>query len=385
MFPTLLALTLSLGQIGRLSFFNQEVNLYLFDLVLVLWLLKLVIKYKARPIQKSLVSFRALYIFVAWLVLTFIFSLYRFDSFANIVASLYLLRLIVYFAFFVYFLYAVAKKAISKEALSKATTLFIALTFLFSAGQYLLYPNLRNLKYLGWDPHQFRVFGTFFDTSAAAAIFGLVTFFLYLKSDVLKNKRAHYAALINYIVLSLLTYSRGLYLALLTTLGGGLLLAKRYSFVLIGLGIFLVSLFLLPRPFGEGVNLSRVASIESRIKSNQRALSLSVRNPIFGVGYNHIRYTEEVRPSQDGPMGHSGASYHSSFLIVLATSGVIGLVLFALVLIRLFKISEAMAYYVVFLSIFSLVDNILLYPVVMLTFFFLAGFEEGGSGSIFRT
>ena len=68
---------------------------------------------------------------------------------------------------------------------------------------------------------------------------------------------------------------------------------------------------------------------------------------------------------------HSGASFHSSFLIILVTSGLIGLTLFILVLIRLAGINEISRFAVLFLSLFSLSDNILLHPFVLFLFFSL--------------
>ena len=43
--------------------------------------------------------------------------------------------------------------------------------------QYLLYPNLRNLSYLGWDPHYYRLFSTFLDPNFAGLL-SFLRFFL---------------------------------------------------------------------------------------------------------------------------------------------------------------------------------------------------------------
>ena len=44
--------------------------------------------------------------------------------------------------------------------------------------QYIFYPNLRNLFYLGWDEHMYRIFSVFLDPNFAGAFF--VLFFLFL-------------------------------------------------------------------------------------------------------------------------------------------------------------------------------------------------------------
>src|SRR3989338_2063484 len=158
----------------------------------------------------------------------------------------------------------------------------------FSIAQYFLYPNLRNLQYLGWDPHQYRIFGTLFDTSAQAAIVGLLILFFLFERKIIPNM-TRYALLLSSVVTGLLTYSRGFYISFLSTLA--VFFVKTKQFFLLGgiLVIFAMGVFALPKPFGEGVNLQRTFSLESRLRDNREAVDIFNKSPLFGIGYNQIR------------------------------------------------------------------------------------------------
>ena len=387
MIAYIFAFLLSLGQIGRISFFNQEVNVYLYDFVLCGWLVVLMVKHRFEPIRLSFRSLPVLYLFMGWLGFTFALSTIRFSVFNNEVAFLYLLRLISYLLFFIYLSYHLRITESFTKLYVRSLKTFIGLTGLFFILQYSLYSNLRNLKYLGWDPHQYRVFGTFFDTSASGAIIGLILIFLYSRKKLFPNKRVYLSVFVIFILLGLLTYSRALYVSIFLTASYVLIRKKNYLGTAGIIVFFLIALILLPKPFGEGVNLLRTASIQSRIVNDEDAVTLAKKNYLFGVGYNHLRYARNPNiQNPDEPAGHSSASFHSSFLIVLTTAGIPGVALFAILLIFLGKISPTTSYYVMFLSMFSLLDNILLYPAVLLFFILLLGCESGRKGVfIFRT
>jgi hypothetical protein len=235
--------------------------------------------------------------------------------------------------------------------------------------QYFLYPNLRNLIYLGWDPHLFRIFGVFFDTSIASTIFGVIIIFL-----ILNYKKFTFSVfsrvllLISYIVLGLLTYSRGFYISILTTLFVYFIFSKKLKALIVVLLIFSFGLLVLPRPFGEGVNLLRTYSIESRIKDYDEGILEWKSSPVFGIGYNHLK---SIRSKNYIIPSHSASAYQSSFLTILVTSGLIGLIAFMLALKRLWFFNPNAKFYMIFLSVFSLMDNILLHPYILFLLLFL--------------
>ncbi|MBI2641182.1 O-antigen ligase family protein [Candidatus Roizmanbacteria bacterium] len=251
-----------------------------------------------------------------------------------------------------------------KNTLRQGLIIFILLTPVASIIQYFLYPNLRNLQYLGWDPHLYRLFGLFFDTSVAGAIYALLFLLIFLsgkklmKNDILRN-----FLLVTFMIFSVLTYSRSLYLALPVVVSLYFIAKKQYVLPAVFFISFLIFISLSPKPFGEGVNLGRTFSIESRFNDYQLAFKLWKKNPLFGIGYNRIRYVKNEL------VNHAGASLHSSFLIVLVTGGMAGLILFLFALLKIASLSEYSHYAMVLLGLLSFADNILLHPFVLLLLF----------------
>lgn len=363
----------SLGQIGRLSFFNQQVNVYLYEGVAVIALLVLFSKYRFEPIHKYFKRLNLLYIFLIYLTFSFLLGVLGFKTWENLISFLYLIRLIFYFVFFFYLTYYLRKMSLAYTYILRSIYVFILITVFLSVGQYIFYPNLRNLLYAGWDPHLFRLFGVYLDTSTAGAIFGMIFFLLLLKGkEIIKNSLIRYVFIGFFLVFVTMSFSRGLYLSsiLIIVLFG--VMRKSYKSVIPILVIFFMLILLVPKPTGEGVNLLRLFTIESRLNDYKVAEKIWRTEPVFGIGYNRIRYEklklnieEEVRLSES----HSGASFHSSFLIILVTGGVIGLLLFLGVLVQFALLNREIFYLTSFLSIFSLSDNILLQPFVL--FFYL--------------
>ena len=185
-------------------------------------------------------------------------------------------------------------------------------------------------------------------------MYGLIFFYLFFQKRNLLNS----ILLLVYFVFVLVTFSRIGYLSFLLTLG--LIYLKRdiKKFLLI-IFFALLILFLIPKPSGEGVNLARIFSIKSRMVDYQTALKVWKKSPIVGIGYNRIRYYKKDLVS------HSGASFHSSFLIVLVTTGLIGLSLFILSLKNMIEINEYSQYLVYYVAIVSLADNALLHPFIL--------------------
>ncbi|MDO8497916.1 MAG: O-antigen ligase family protein, partial [bacterium] len=143
---------------------------------------------------------------------------------------------------------------------------------------------------------------------------------------------------------------------------------KRYMVLAIIVGFCIVVFTLLPKPYGESVNLGRLFSIQSRLSDYNEGIRIWKASPLIGIGYNRIRYVKEKTP-EAFEANHAGASFHSSFLIILVTGGVIGLVLFLGMLYKIWGIDEFTKVAVVFISIISLTDNVLLHPFILYMFF----------------
>lgn len=373
------AFLFSLGQLGRVSFFGQQINMYLYEVFAGILLAVLLWKYRTKPLREAFTRFKFTVCFFGFLFLSYFFFIARFSPFQNFTAFLYLFRFAVYTGLFFYALHHVKTEKKFAKNILYAVFVVAVIGILSVFIQYFLYPNLRNLQYLGWDPHLYRVFGLFFDVSVSGAFFGLSFLFAVFKLPVLiKNKFAWYSILAVLLLIIAFTYSRTLYFAFILVMVGISFEKKQYKYPVL-IFILALAIFLLPKPAGEGVNLMRTFSIISRVEDYQKAAAIWKTQPVFGYGYNRIRYVKE-KFNLIGPKeietNHAGASFHSSFLIILVSSGMIGLFLYGMSLFEFSRISSTARWYVVFLGLLSLSDNILLHPFMLWYLFLLLVFER---------
>lgn len=349
----------------RVSFITGQINIYLYEVILFVLLGCLVFKYHLHPVFNFYQRLKGLYGYILFIFLSFFILVPRFDLFENIASFFYLLRLFLYIFFFIYFSFHFIKDSKNNQAYTHVLNALCFVIMVVSFVQYFLYPDIRNIVYLGWDPHLYRMVGLFFEPPVAGAVYGL--FFLYFLQANSLNKVVRINFLTILFIAVLLTYSRIVYLGFTVSVALWLLshVERRIAWAFIA--VFIIGVIIIPKPFGESVNLFRLFTIESRAKDYQDAIELWKKYPIVGVGYNRIRYIKPETTDFD-ISSHAAASYHSSFLIVLVTSGIIGLVLFILALKDLSELGSFPLYAVIFLSIVSLGDNILLHPFVLFLF-----------------
>jgi hypothetical protein len=370
----LLFILLSLGQIQRVSFLDQQVNIYLHEVVMTVVVIGQIGQIRRIGIWKEI-----FFLLVA-LLLSLINNFWLFKLLENLVGFLYWARLALYFVFFLVLFNWGDKGGRGNEGnkgiLRRGLDIFIILTIIFSYVQYFFYPNLRNLSYLGWDPHQYRVFGLFFDTTITGIIL-VMLFFFGLSRGWEKKEGLSILCYLGVLGLILLTYSRityfsfvvGIIFYFLITPRRSPCLAGRQAFGhLRGVGIlifvFCLLIFLLPRPFGEGVKLERIFTIEARVIDYQEGLKLWLKKPILGYGYNRLRYVRQL-----DNITHSGASFSSSFLTILVASGLIGLIGFIRLIGETFKQGNQLIRTIILvITISSLFDNVLLNNFVLLLF-----------------
>jgi len=348
----------SLGQLGRVSFFNQQVNFYLYEVLMGILLLFYFLKLEFTPLKKLFDSQQWIFWGFIYLLISFFVKFFDYSLFENIVSFLYLLRLFFYFLFFTYLYFYYQKK--EKKDLVLGFLIFSFLTIIFSFVQFFLYPNLRNLAYLGWDVHQNRVFGVFFDTSVAASIYGL--FFLFWLNY---NNTRYFWLLPPLFLLLYFTYSRFVIFSFFLTLFLFFLKKSslRYFFITLVFLIFLLIFF--PQKSGFGVNLNRFFSIESRIKENILGIEMGLKNLLFGIGYNRIRFFRQKNNllwQSDFNIYHGASSFQSTYVTLFVATGVVGLLFFGKGLIKLIDGSKEFFYLIFFIAISSLADNLLLHP-----------------------
>ncbi len=345
-----------LGQLGRLGFWNQTIVVYAYELGLGIGVVLLSMQRRYRTQLR-----RPTLVLIGVLCCSLLLSLGQYVVGQQVIATLYLVRLS---------LYLIAIDIVPRYLKDRWLTLphryshIICLALIIPAiAQYLFFPDLRSLFYQGWDPHAYRVFGQFFEPAIAAAIYGSMIILLLMAKSTPRWQRWAIGYSTILMGLSILTFSRGFYLAMFGTMIW--IAAKKRSvrrWVLSAVLLIGVLVAVSPKPFGEGVNLFRTSTITSRVLDYQEAAHVIRSNPILGIGYNHLRSIRPANPVPTRAVSHSGASFHSSFLIILATSGIIGLATFVWYLYSLASRSETVQYLVIFLSIFSLFDNVLLHP-----------------------
>ncbi|MGB6839099.1 MAG: O-antigen ligase family protein, partial [Microgenomates group bacterium] len=286
------------------------------------------------------------------------------------IGGLYLLRLFVYSSFFLLAWNINRSEKGFKEILFNSLILITFAVAVFGWLQYFLYPDVRNFVVWGWDDHLYRLFSTFLDPGFASII--LVFGFLAGLTKYLHSKsRLLLIVLVILLGAAVFTYSRAGYLALAGGLFTLAFLKKRLKQFFLVLGTILLIIILLPRPSGEGVKLERTFSIYSRLGNYSETLEIIQKSPLLGVGFNNMCLAREKYLKDADFSSHSCSGSDSSLLLVLATTGIVGFLIFSTLIykvtLNLGKNVYANAFLacLVALLIHSLFVNSLFYPWVM--------------------
>jgi O-antigen ligase len=187
------------------------------------------------------------------------------------------------------------------------------------------------------------------------------------------KKNLIYLLISAFLVVSLaFTYSRASYLALIIAAFAYFPLKRIKVYVVIAFAL-VAALILLPRPEGEGVKLERVASIGARWEGYKETIVFYRTSPLFGIGFNNMCNAREnvfgKRVSQIKSNACSGSD--SSLLLVLTTTGVVGLIIFINTIYILSKKIGETKYKKVLVSVsmalfvHSFFANSLFYPWIM--------------------
>lgn len=368
--------SLLLGQIGGIPIYAGVV-IYIHDILLGVLLVEGFVQYAvtSKFITPKLVKPILFFVFVA------LFSLLtnsgRFAIPALEVSALYLMRWVFYAALYVLVIQTYTKKELWLYGL------YITGVGLGTLGilQFSLYPNLRNLSYLGWDPHYFRLFSTFLDPNFAG-IFLVLTILLGIYLWQKKKFRVWIALgeIISMMSL-LLTYSRSSYIALIAALSVFALLKKQWIMIA-GILVFIVAVIIFPKTPGSTLDLLRTDSTLARVGSWQEGLMLIKDAPILGHGFNTLRY---VSSDKTDIISKSAAGVDSSILFVGATTGIVGILSYGYLLYSMIRGARGelgRVYKVSFvaLAVHSLFVNSAFYPWVLIWFWIVTGVSERISG-----
>lgn len=317
-------------------------NLLLDVIVAILWVLKLpkILK-RTNKLLKPILAFG-----IVGVISLFVAG-FRFSAAEIAVGAMYLLRFLVYSSLSGVLVQSI--KVIPVVGIGTAITGIL---------QYIFIPDVRFLEYWGWDPHYYRIVGIFLDPGFTGLI--LVLTLVYL---VINNYKKIWWIVV-YLALAL-TYSRASYLAFFTAFTWISIQKKDWKYGVISILILGLTVVALPRhSSGEGVKLERLSTIYARIESWKKAWEIFSNNPIIGVGFNTYRYAQKASPES-----HAGAGSDSSLLLVMATTGIVGLLFYLKYLKVLWKLSNKnliLSTSLIAILIHSVFLNSLFYPAVML-------------------
>ncbi len=343
---SLLILSFPIAEVGRFQFSNGvafSINDVFLIVLVISWIGYHLLNKK--KVNKNRLT-KPILIFIGIALISLILNIPNLSVMSFLVSFLYLLRWAMYASIF-FIIREFDKKFKNKIPY----LLFSSGSLVVVAGyiQYFLYPSLKNLFYLGWDEHLYRMFSGFLDPNFAGAFF--VMFFIFILGLIYQHykngliNKAIALSLLDFFVLIAvyLTYSRSAFVMLSISLSVFLFLIKKWkliAFTLIGL---LLIVFIVPRAFQtEGTNLLRTFSSQQRIESSQVAIKIFQSNPVFGVGFNAYRYAQNKfgLNNQIWQTTHSGAGTDNSFLFVLATTGIIGLISYLYLILRIFTLAK---------------------------------------------
>ena len=333
-----LLLSIGFGQLLRFQYFS--VPIYLHD---VLVLLILILNYwRLLFVNWNL----KIGIFLLGLSLGWLFALLNYPFTQLLVPALYTLRLLVYLS-----LYLLLKR--SKFLLPTSYFLISGIiALIIGYSQYFLLPDMRVFQYLGWDDHLNRLTLPHFDPTFSAVMLSMSALYFY-QAD--KGRLAQL-----FLPAILLTYARSIWVSLIVV---GVIYSfqvKKYAKLIVALTLLVLTIIILPKQFGEGTNLLRFFSIQSRITTDLNYVQKYGWDLLIGRGMNTLILDT---PSSSIPNHPSGPN--NSYLYLLLTSGILGLLGWGMFMFSLYQQSTHKQM-LIFFFLASFFNNVMFYPFALL-------------------
>jgi O-antigen ligase len=320
----LLGLTLISGELGRIQI-TQAIYLHISNIAVVIFLLT---HLKVSEISKFTVT-KILVTATIGVFFTMIFTgILRVSDVpveALIAGLLYPIR---------WGLYALLPIAVFQQIKREKETnsirmLIWSVSILAVLGliQLAFVPSLAFLEPNGYDPHYLRVVSTWLDPNylGAALVMGMAA----LSSLYTENNKYKYVLLCIMFTALIGTFSRSSYLMFGITFATLFVLQKNWKGlgVVGGAALLITAIYIFPRTaLDQSRNIDRQFSANLRMVSYWHAYTMFQDHPITGVGYNLIRYEKNERNQiydlREG--GNSGAGFESSWVTILAATGIVG-------------------------------------------------------------
>lgn len=377
--------SLLFGQLTGLSV-APGVTVYLHDVVLVLLLAVAGVKLLTKPFRRPKLL-PAIVGFTGISLVSLFVNASKFAPAEVIQSGMYAVRWFTYALLYIVVAARIVPVGVWLWGLY-GTGVGLAVLGLF---QYVLYPSLQNLSYLGWDPHYYRVFSTLLDPNFAGILF-VFTLCLGLGLwNIQKNNRWWLIFFEGITLLALLlTYSRSSYVALLASVLIWIIMQRKWKWGALGMAAFVLAILLLPQHGLDVLRLTRLDSTVARIGNWKESVVVIRQSPVLGHGFNTLRFLREHgREIGDGVIiSKAGAGMDSSILFVAATTGLVGLGFYgwlwysAITLVGRLRTKAmsplAQAYLMTLVALFvhSLFVDSAFYPWVMLWVWVLVGVIE---------
>ena len=335
----------TIGEIGRFDLDNgfsiKIIDIFAF-IIIFFWLLlnkkSAINKILKDPLSLPLILF-AVIGFVSLLV-----NIKNLSSNEAVISLSYLIRWLMYLSLY----YVVSSFTWNfKKKIIWMLVILGAIIVTLGYVQYFFYSTLLNLYYLDWDNHMYRLFSTFLDPNFAGAF--LVLYLIYLMGILLqfyKNKKRKLSFLTSVLFLLTLpaiylTFSRSALIMLFVSSLVFCILVKKLKWMIILTAISIAVIFLSSKNFNvENINLFRVASTEARLDSARTATQIIKDNLLIGVGFNGYKYAQiryGFRHRANAIHSHADSGTDNSFLFILATTGIIGIVSYLYLLLVMIK------------------------------------------------
>jgi len=246
----------------------------------------------------------------------------------------YLLRIFSYYTFSVIIYNLLKDKEVSPASVVGWLTFDTVAISVLGWLQYFMFPDLRFLRYLNWDDHLGRMTGTFLDPGYLGILLVLGSILAFYLWRTHRRKLA--GGIFVFVSLSLLfTYSRASYLAFVAGMTYLVLSGFRGRSLFVAL-VFILGLLIIPKNTAEGTSILRTQSVIARFENYSETLSVAKENPLFGIGFNNL-CSQRLRNFGGDFKSHACSGSDSSILLLVATTGVVGIMIFLKLFISIFK------------------------------------------------
>ncbi|MEK7595529.1 MAG: O-antigen ligase family protein [Patescibacteria group bacterium] len=386
----ILFIVASLGQFA--TFLVGSYKFYVLDFLLGLYILFgmigiFITKEKSVKIPSFYIFFL---LFLCIALVSLIFSLNRFSLVQGLVGFFYYLRVLMSFLVSIVTFIVISGDKSFGKAIIRMLLISSLILGLFGVLQLAWFPNLSALPAeLGWDPHERRLVSTFFDPNFTGAYL-MLGFILSMSLALYTKKPIKYLCICGFLFVCLfLTFSRSSWLfASVAVCVFGIVRSRKLLIVTVLIAF--LAYYAVPRVQTRIMGITDPSDSASlRFVSWSRAWEISRDNLLLGVGYNNFRYAQEdygfFNYKDETFGGHAGAGSDSSLLLVLATTGLPGLILFliAFVYLVIFNIIELLKKQslikltlitsILGLLLHSMFVNSLFYPQILLWMAVLTG------------